>query len=122
MRKRAALLVLFLTFPAFAGEGRKLTAAQAGAHVGEHATVCGKLFASYRSDVKGEPTFLNIDNPHPYDEFYGLIWGEDRERFGAPEVTLDGKRVCITGTIQTYKGKPQIIVREKSQLREDTGR
>jgi hypothetical protein len=34
-----------------------------------------------------------------------------------PETTLMGKKVCATGTIKAYHGKPEIIASEPQQLR-----
>jgi DNA/RNA endonuclease YhcR with UshA esterase domain len=31
-------------------------------------------------------------------------------------VAFDGKRICVTGLIETYKGKPQIIARDPKQI------
>jgi DNA/RNA endonuclease YhcR with UshA esterase domain len=40
----------------------------------------------------------------------------DRAKFGTPETSLRGKRVCVTGQIRDYRGKPEIILNEPSQL------
>jgi len=45
-----------------------------------------------------------------------VIWGDDRSKFDEPETKLKGKRVCATGRIQDYKGKPQIVLRDAAQL------
>jgi DNA/RNA endonuclease YhcR with UshA esterase domain len=94
-----------------------LTSAQAGEHIGERATVCG-IVASTRYLAKStrQPTFLNFDQPYPRQVFTVVIWGSDRAKFGAPETTLMGRRVCVTGTIEAYRGMPEIIARDPSQL------
>jgi DNA/RNA endonuclease YhcR with UshA esterase domain len=33
-----------------------------------------------------------------------------------PETSLRGKRVCVTGQIRDYRGKPEIILNDPSQL------
>jgi len=45
-----------------------------------------------------------------------LIWGSDRAKFGTPEISLMGKRVCATGAIKEHWGQPEIVVTEPSQL------
>jgi DNA/RNA endonuclease YhcR with UshA esterase domain len=45
-----------------------------------------------------------------------MIWGSDRAKFGEPENTLLGKRVCATGSIRSYRGRPEIIATEPKQL------
>ncbi len=71
--------------------------------------------ANFASRSRRQPTFLNLDKPYPDHIFTAVIWGEDRTKFGQPE-TLKGKKVCVTGLIEEYKGKPEMILREKSQL------
>jgi hypothetical protein len=101
-------------FPVLAAE---LTTQQAASHVGEAATVCGVVAsANYSVRTKGQPTFLNLDRPYPQQVFTILIWGTDKPKFGAPEVQHMGKRVCATGVIQTYKGRPEIVVSDPGQL------
>jgi hypothetical protein len=97
--------------------GASLTGDQASQHVGEVASVCGTVASStYAAQSRGQPTFLNLDRPYPNETFTIVIWGEDRPRFGAPEAILSGKRVCATGVIQTYRGRPEIILRDPGQL------
>ena len=95
-----------------------LTAPEAQRHVGEHATVCGIVASTrYSPKTKGQPTFLNFDSPYPRQIFTVVIWGGDRPKFGTPETTLKGRRVCATGTIQLYRGTPEIVVSDPGQLK-----
>jgi hypothetical protein len=94
-----------------------LTAAQAPEHIGEPATVCGVVASTrYAAGTKGQPTFLNFDLPYPRQMFSVVIWGSDRPKFGTPETTLMGKRTCATGTIQSFRGKAEIIATDPRQL------
>ena len=103
---------LFAVLPATAAE---ISAADAAAHVGETATVCGVVAsAKYADSSRAQPTFLDVGRPYPNDPFTAVIFGSDRAKFGEPEVTLAGKRVCVTGQVQNYRGKPQIIVSDPS--------
>jgi hypothetical protein len=98
-----------------------LTAAQAKDHIGEHATVCGVVAsATFAARTKGQPTFLNLDYPYPQHIFTAVIWGSDRPKFGQPEGTYKGKRICVTGTIKAYRGVPEIVVTGPGQLRDAT--
>jgi hypothetical protein len=96
---------------------RTISASEAGNHLGEYEKVCGQVASTrfaYRS--RGAPTFINLDRPYPYQLFTALIWAEDRSKFGSPEDTLANKRICVSGTIQSYRGVPEIILRDPSQL------
>jgi DNA/RNA endonuclease YhcR with UshA esterase domain len=48
-----------------------------------------------------------------------VIWGRDRRFFNnAPEVLYRGKKVCVTGLVKSFRGKPEIIVVLPSQIAE----
>lgn len=102
--------------PAHAQTAR-LSAAEAKNHVGEKATVCGKVVsAQFAKDSKGQPTFLNLDQPYPNHIFTIVVWGSDRVKFGAIEEKYRVKDVCVTGKIITYQGKPEIALDDPSQI------
>jgi DNA/RNA endonuclease YhcR with UshA esterase domain len=110
------LVVMVAIAPALAQ--KPLTAAEAKGHVGEQATVCGKVASTrYAESSRGSPTFLNLDQPYPSPIFTLVIWGSDRAKFGDPETIYRGKRVCVTGKISAYRGVPEIVMTEASQIR-----
>lgn len=109
----ALLFVLSIVFlPAAA---QTITAADAKNHVGEKATVCGRV-ADERTATssRGEPTFINLDSAYPNQVFTILIWGEDRKNVG--EMPRVGAHTCASGMIQAYRGVPEIVVRSGEQL------
>ena len=86
---------------------------------GKRATVCGVVAsANYATRSKKQPTFLNLGEPYPRHIFTAVIWGDDRAKFGEPEKDMKGKKVCMTGLIEEYQGKPEMILRDKTQIRE----
>jgi DNA/RNA endonuclease YhcR with UshA esterase domain len=100
-----------------AQKANRLTASEAKNHVGKTATVCGLVAsAKYAMRSKGKPTFLNLDKSYPNPIFITLIWEEDRPKFGTPETDLKGKRICVTGNIESYRGTPQIVLPDRGQL------
>jgi DNA/RNA endonuclease YhcR with UshA esterase domain len=117
LRALAVLAFCFLTIPSVRAQTKKITAAEAKDHIGDRATVCGKVASThYAKSSKGEPTFLNLDEPYPKEVFTILIWGSDRGKFGTPESEYRGLRVCVTGKITTYRGKPEIVAGEREQI------
>ena len=95
----------------------RLTAAEAKDHIGEKATVCGKVASTrYAGTTRGKPTFLNLDKPYPSQVFTVLIWGENRAKFGAPEEHYRGKQICVKGTITEYRKDPEIMVSEPQSI------
>jgi hypothetical protein len=87
-------------------------------YIGMEKTVCGRVAsATYAVRTKGRPTFLNLDQPYPKQIFTVLIWGSDRNKFkNPPESFFRGKRICVTGIIKSFRGKPEIVVRSPEQI------
>lgn len=95
-----------------------ISAGDAKKHIGETATVCGKVVSTrYAAGSRGQPTFLNLNEPYPRQIFTILIWGSDRPKFGEPEVTYRGKAVCVTGQIKEYRGVPEVAASEPEQIK-----
>lgn len=87
-----------------------ISATEASEHVGEHATVCGRVAGRYTASTSpGTPTFVSLDRSAPNQVFTILIWRDDRGRVG--HVPESGK-VCATGTITAYRGTPEIVLRD----------
>ena len=111
------LVFCLLAIPNVYAQTKKITAAEAKDHVGDRMTICGKVASThYAKASKGEPTFLNLDEPYPREIFTILIWGSDRGKFGTPESEYKGLRVCVTGKITTYRGTPEIVANERGQI------
>jgi hypothetical protein len=72
----------------------------------------------YAAGSKGQPTFLDLDEPYPKEIFTILIWGSDRSKFGTPETKYRDAQVCVNGKIELYRGVPEIIATEPSQITE----
>jgi micrococcal nuclease len=90
-------------------------ACQAGNYYGNEIIVEGKVVATYRS--KKNNVFLNFGKPYPNQCFSVVIFSSDLHKFPEnPEKYYDQKRVRIKGKIQEYQGKPEIILKEPSQI------
>ncbi len=96
----------------------RVSAHEAAEHAGTFAEVCGNVAsADYVPGIGGEPTFLNLGEPHPDQLFTVVIWGEDRQRWPVPPderyLTRD---ICVTGEITMHEGTPQIRARYPDQI------
>src|SRR5271168_1274651 len=100
MKKTLAMVACFLLLETVHAQTKQIHPAEAKNHIGELATVCGKVVSTrYASKSKGQPTFLNLDEPFPKQVFTILIWSNDRDKFGSPESKYRGELVCVTGKI-----------------------
>jgi hypothetical protein len=102
---------------AFSSSAAPLNPEDAAGHVGETATVCSLVASGkFAANSRSQPTFLDLGKPYPNADFTAVIFGDDRPKFGTPETSLRGKRICVTGQIRDYRGKPEIILNDPSQL------
>jgi hypothetical protein len=112
------LAFLCLGIP-FVGEAQSghLTTSEARNHIGQKGTICGSVASThYAARSDGNPTFLNLDEPYPRQIFTIMIWGSDRPKFGDPEAKYGNKKVCVTGLIKDYKGAPEVVAEQPSQI------
>jgi len=116
----AVLLIscLLIARSVSAGEQQFIKPTDAENYVGKEKTVCGMVAsATYARRTKDQPTFLNLDQAYPNQIFTVVIWGSDRKNFSnSPETFYKGKTICVTGKIESYKGKPEMIVRHANQI------
>jgi len=111
-----ALLVLSAGYSA-RGQSGRITSAEAKNHVGEKETACGHVSgARYADGSKRQPTFLDLDGRYPNSAFTILIWGSDRAKFGEPEKKYADSDVCVSGTISSYRGAPEIVTSDPAQI------
>lgn len=80
---------------------------------GKTVTVKGFVADIYKSD---KVAYLNFVEKFPKNPFTAVIFARQFEDF--PDVTkFRGKDVEVTGRVSMYKGKPQIILNNPSQLK-----
>lgn len=89
-----------------------LKADQAEAHIGQTATVEGKV--SVNRMPSGE-TYLDIGGDGVHAPFSGYVSRWNRSKFQDID-KLDGKNVQITGRISTFREKPEIFLTDPSQI------
>ena len=107
-------LLLLLLVPAVCwAQSLHITDDQAGALLGENVVVQGTVAAVYTSS--GGNTFLNFGGVYPDQDFTAVIFSEESSSFPHVE-ELQGKRVAISGVVRLYRGKPEIILRNASQM------
>jgi len=91
-------------------------------HVGENATVCGKVVDTrhfkYGVLGHGKPVAFDLDQPEPSPVFYFIAFGTGTE--GEKEVTeaYKDKNVCVTGKITVLQAgtAPDILAPDRSQI------
>ena len=97
---------------------QKITLAEVNKHIGDSVIICGKISGGKFLDAaKNQPTFLNMGAAYPNQLLTIVIWGNTRKLFSyKPEEHLKDKNICVTGRIEVFKEKPQIVVQQVSQV------
>ena len=108
---QCGLLVCTIVLPARAAT---FSDSAAASHVGETGTVCGTVASVYRT--RSDTTFLDFGAAYPSETFTAVIFGTAMSGFtGLAE--LRGHKVCITGSIGNYRGRPEMILHQPTQLK-----
>lgn len=107
-----ALCLLFTLFPSHANE----TPESAATRIGETVQMIGKVVQV--SESKKGAVFLNFGARYPNQVIYGYVSSLDVARMGGTQYleNLEGKTVELNGQVELYKGKPQIVLREATQI------
>lgn len=94
-----------------------IEACKAGDFIGQEKTVQGKVVQGTRS--RTNTVFLNFGSAYPNNCFTAVIFSSDLSNFPEkPEDYYEGKTVKVTGKIEEYNGKPEIIIERKGQVEE----
>lgn len=94
-----------------------IDATEAASHVGETDTVCGIVASvDYAPRIHGQPTVLEFGAHYPNETLLAVIFQSVRPAFGQLD-SRQGQRACVTGRIDLYRGKPDIILHDPSQLK-----
>ena len=90
----------------------KIGAAEAEQHYDQLMTVTGTV-----AQVTLRPTivFINLDHPYPDSPFAAIIHSKDTNQFTNLKL-LRGRSVEITGKIQNYHDRAEIVVEKAAQI------
>jgi DNA/RNA endonuclease YhcR with UshA esterase domain len=110
--RHLAIILTMATSPTFADS---ISANDAASHVGQSATVEGTVSEVHRAR-SGKATFLDIGGRYPNNAFTAVVFERSMSVVGDLS-GFDGRTVDVTGTIQLYQGKPEIIVTSRDQIK-----
>lgn len=105
----AGIVMLTTSFAA----AENIAPQDAARHIGSSMTIEGVV--SQVSVSGGGTTFINFGGKFPNHVFYGVIFTSSAEDFPNVE-SLEGRSVALTGMVDLYKGKPQIILTSPDQI------
>ena len=98
----------------------------AKSHVGETATVCGKVVdtktSKYGIGGHGKPVTFDLDQPEPNPVFYFVAFGTQPDGPAEVIAAYQGKHVCVTGKIATNDSGPYIMAADRNQIKTDAAK
>jgi DNA/RNA endonuclease YhcR with UshA esterase domain len=90
----------------------KISAREAAAHYDQLMTVTGIVVqVSLRPSI----VFINLDQPYPDSPFVAIIHSKDTNQFNDLR-GLKGRSVEITGKVQNYRDRPEIVLEKSGQI------
>ncbi len=92
---------------------QKISADDAAKHYQETMTVTGKVV---QVSILQKLVFLNIDKKYPDSPFTGVIFARATNDFGNLKA-LEGAQVELSGKIEAFHDKPQIVLNSTNQLK-----
>ena len=90
-----------------------IPASEARKNIGAYKVVCGNI-VQVKSFSKG--TYLNFGASYPKQEATIVVWNSDKGNLGNLH-QYEGKSLCVEGSIDTYKGIPQIKLASANKIK-----
>lgn len=111
-------LLLMLALSSAALAQKEIPLQDVARHVGDSVTLTGKVYGGrFFPQGEGRPTLLNLGAPYPNQLLTVVIRGTARPQFSfVPEKDLLNKDVRVSGKVELYKGKPQVVIYSPEQL------
>jgi hypothetical protein len=117
---KVAIASAVLSLWAASAGAATVTPADVMGQVGHTVRVCGLVAsANYQPDTRAHPTFLTLidpDRPSANQALTAVIFGDDRAKFGTPEMALQDQRICVTGFVSFFRHRPEMILTHPSQV------
>jgi len=83
-------------------------------YIGQEIVVQGTVADVYESE--SQTIFLNFGKFFPDNCFSAVIFKTNASKFTDPDNSYAGKTVRVSGTVQEYQGKPEIILNDPAQI------
>jgi exonuclease VII large subunit len=112
---KVALIASLMTLAAASAGAAVIAPAAAGAHAGQSVTVEGQV-SEVHTARSGKETFVDMGGTYPNQAFTGVIFQRSMAAVGDVK-GLTGRTVDMTGTIQIFDGKPEMIITARDQIR-----
>lgn len=109
------LLIVACTAVTIAASAQtKVSVDSAATHIGEKVVVCAEVYGVKTTD---KITFINLGAAYPKSPLTVVIFAKDLTNFKESLTAMyNNKKICVTGTLQDYHSKPQIVVTTPDEI------
>jgi DNA/RNA endonuclease YhcR with UshA esterase domain len=111
---RLSVIALFVLISSYTYAQKVYTVEEAKNHLDETVIIKGEV--SQISIIKSGVVYFNMGGKFPDNKFSAVIMKKNVSKFDNVK-DYEGKIVEIKGYLKEYKGKPEIIVEEKDQVK-----
>jgi micrococcal nuclease len=117
--KKTVIFCLFISLLSQKAFSQKtIEAKDAAKHINETVTICDKVYGG-KYFGNSNITLLDVGGAHPNEYLTLVIKGDDNKKFkGHADEIFRNKKICVTGKIIDYKGKPEMEITEPDQIKE----
>jgi|GEM_PF-398927 len=86
-------------------------------NIGQQVTYCDHVFDTYQGKSEKSPVMLNLGAKYPNQALTVVIFQRDLPNFKYNPLTdLKDEDICITGKVEVYREKLQIIANKETQI------
>ena len=107
-------IVAFAVITTAASAQTKVSVDSVATHIGEKVVVCSEVFGVKTTD---KITFINVGAPYPKSPLTVIVFAKNLANFNeSPAALYYNKKICVTGKLENYHGKPQIVVTKPDEI------
>jgi aspartyl/asparaginyl-tRNA synthetase len=109
------LLTILICFTAYVLSAQvKVPADSVAKYIGQNVTVCAWVYGVKSLD---KLSFINLGAAYPKSPLTIVIFTKDLPNFKTtPEILFANKTICVTGKLEDFKGKPQIVITRPEEI------
>jgi hypothetical protein len=112
---KTILIIIFCLRSVLSFAQKEIKIDDAKNHVGDTVKICTKIYGGKFLE-KDTLTLLNAGGYYPDAPLTIIIRAEALRQFNNPVLYYKDRNICVTGKVELFKNKPQIVITTKSQI------